>query len=141
MGKKNIYLFTLLQTLSKKFRTLGKESSRLIKTEFNGSRRVFWGFFEKKTFKSLVSHFEHKTNRVAGNAIWMSRRTFWGQTIFGKNICPSWSFLDFESLIYQNFDENTSVRLSSLHSTCPGEESEWKHFSRKNYIFFPLSNF
>ena len=47
LGEKNIYLFTVFQILSKKIRTLGKESSRFIKTGFNESRRIFSGFFEK----------------------------------------------------------------------------------------------
>ena len=37
---------------------------------------------------------------VVKKAIRKSRRTFWGQTIFGKNICSSWSFLDFNPLFF-----------------------------------------
>ena len=115
---------------------MAKNPTGLSKLSLTVPEEFFEVFLRKKAFTSSVSHFEHKTDRVVKNAIWMSRRTFWGQTLFGKNICSFWSFLDFESLFYRNFDENTSVRLSSLHSTCPGEESEWKQFSMENFFFF-----
>ena len=137
LGKKNMYLITILKILSKKnVGILAKNPTGLSKLSLTVPEEFFEVLLRKKAFTSSVSHFEHKTDRVVKNAIWMSRRTFWGQTLFGKNICSFWSFLDFESLFYRNFDENTSVRLSSLHSTCPGEESEWKQFSRENFFFF-----
>ena len=36
---------------------------------------------------------------------------------------------------FQNLDKNTSVRLTSLLFSCPGEDSEQKHNSWKNYFF------
>ena len=86
LGKKNMYLFTIFQTLSRKMSETRQRIQQVYQTEFNGSKRNFWGFFVKKAFTSSVSHFDRKTDRVVKNVIWMSKKTFWGQTIFGKNI-------------------------------------------------------
>ena len=69
------------------------------------------------------------------NAIWVSRRTFWGQTISGMNICSFWSFLDFEAVFFENFEVTTSARLSSLRNICPGEECEQKFFFLEKLFF------
>ena len=60
LGKRT-YNFLPFPNFEQKFYGLSAEvSSRLIKTEFNVSRRMCWGFFWKTTFTSWFSHFEQK---------------------------------------------------------------------------------
>ena len=54
---------------------------------------------------------------------------------FLEKKCSFWSFLEFEAVFFENFEGNTSARLSSLQSLCSGEECEQNFFSWKNYFF------
>ena len=79
----------------------------------------FVGKFFLKKYKTFqyfpilsenISAFWRKNfGRVVENAIWVSRRTFWGQTISGKNICSFWSFLDFEAFFWELWSNHFST--------------------------------
>ena len=81
------------------FRLSAKVSSRLIKTEFNASSRMCWGFYWKNTFSSFFVHFEHEINQLFGGKVLVGlsngynyRETSWEKPLSGKLIIIYFDF-------------------------------------------------
>ena len=119
-------------------RFVGKFLATLSKMQTGCPGEQFAGKYSLKNYKVFhhirilsgnFSYFwQEKFGRLAKNAIWVSRRTFWGQTSIEKIFMFILIVFGLRGIFFENFEGNTSVRLSSLQSICPGEEYEQNFF-------------
>ena len=127
-----------------------KHFGRVVKTAFDVSIGSFWEvFFGKKILFfhhscTLSKHFSAISQRfcssVVGDAFYVSRRTFWGETLVWKIWEFFLSFSDIEQNTFDFLSNFFLVDLSKLHSTWPYQLLR-KIFSEFFFNFGSFSTF
>ena len=130
------YLQKNIQPLSENFWLvcrkckLGVQANKLWEICFWRSGKLFNIFlFWAKTFRTFGKKFSADLSKM------QSRGTISGEKFCWKNYMFLLVNSGLRAKLFENFDGNISIRLSNLHFTCPGEESETKSYWKRKFLF------
>ena len=142
-GKRTYIFFTNSRFWANNFGLSAKVSSRLIKTEFNGSRRLFLRLFWENTSSSSLLHFEQKNKSTFGGKFSVGLSHCYilqgntSEEIFSENYNFPFRFIDFErSSFFATFDKNNSEGLLKLQFTSTEERFDVVFWESEFFSWF-----